>query len=89
MLTAVSPAVLTRGQSATVTLTGAATNFVQGTTQLTAGQGITVGTLTVSSATTLTVQLTAAANATIGPRTLLVTTGAEEALSPNGLGVRE
>ena len=42
----------------------------------------------VSNATTLSVQLTAAANATLGPRTLVVTTGGEEAVLPNGLTVQ-
>jgi hypothetical protein len=71
-----------------VTLTGVNTNFVQGTTQVTAGAGITVGTVTVTSATTLSVPLTVAGNAAVGPRTLVATTGSEQAVLPNGLVVQ-
>ena len=87
MVSGVNLAALTRGQTATVTVTGANTNFARGTTQVNAGPGVSVGTVTVANSTTLSVQLTVAANAATGPRTLLVTTGGEEAALPNGVMV--
>jgi len=43
--------------------------------------------VTVNSSTSLTAQLVVAANATIGPATLVVTTGTEEAALPNGFTI--
>jgi len=64
------------------------TNFVQGTTVVTVGPGITVGTATVTNATTLSVTLTVAGNAVAGRRTLVAATGSEQAVLPNGLLVQ-
>jgi uncharacterized circularly permuted ATP-grasp superfamily protein len=72
----------------TVTLTGKNTSFVQGTTVVNAGPGITVGTVTVTNSTTLSVPLTVVANATVGLRTIVVATGSEQAVMPNGLTVQ-
>jgi hypothetical protein len=52
---------------------------------VTALPGITVGTVTGTNATTLTVQLTAASGAVEQPVSLLAITGSEEAVLPNGL----
>jgi hypothetical protein len=60
------------GTSVTVTLTG--TNFVAGTTVQVVGAGVTAGAVTLSSATSLTVPLTIASNATPGPYGVTVTT---------------
>ena len=84
-VTAGTPALLTvipntgqQGQqNLNVQLTGQFTHFVQGTTQVTFGAGITVNTVTVASATGLTASISIAANATLGDRTVTVTTGAE------------
>jgi hypothetical protein len=83
-----NPAIAPVGQTTTVTLTGASTNFVQGTTLVTAGPGITVGMVTVTNSTILSVPLTVAANAAVGPRTLVAATGSEQAVLPNGLKVQ-
>jgi hypothetical protein len=50
-----------------------------------AGPGITVGTVSVLNATTLTAQFTVASTAPLGPHSIIVTTGAEEATLPNVL----
>ncbi len=50
----ISPSTITRGTSATYTITGTNTNFVQGTTVLSPIPGVTVG---------MTVKLKAASNA--------------------------
>ena len=86
-----SPATGGLGETIKVTLTGVNTHFVQDTTKVSAGAGLTVGSVTVNSATSLTVPLTIAANATPNPVSLLATTvgnaGAEEAVLPNGFTI--
>jgi hypothetical protein len=85
VLTQISPSTLARGTSGTYTITGTNTSFVQGTTQLSPIPGVTIGPITVTSTTTMTVQLTAAANATAQPYSVLAITGAEQDVLPNGL----
>jgi hypothetical protein len=50
--------------------------------------GITVSNLNVISGTSLTVQLTAGASVAAYPTSIVVTTGAEEAVLPNGFVVQ-
>ena len=59
--------------------------FAQGSTQLSPIPGVTIGAITVNSATSLTVQLTAAADAVTQPSSILATTGSEQTVLPNGL----
>ncbi|MEP6715098.1 MAG: S-layer homology domain-containing protein [Terriglobia bacterium] len=80
-----APATLARGAPGTFTITGLNTNFVQGTTQVSPLPGVTIGTVTVNSATSLTVQLTADVNAVAKPYSILAITGSEQAVLPNGL----
>lgn len=87
VIAGVSPNSGTPTATVNVTITGANTHFAQGTTQIASGAGITAQNITVNSATSLTAQLVIAANATIGPATLVVTTGTEEAALPNGFTV--
>jgi hypothetical protein len=81
----IAPSTLAPGATATFTITGTNTTFVQGTTTLAPIPGVTIGTITVNSATSLTVQLTAASNATAQPESIDVITGTQEAVLPNGL----
>ena len=75
------------GQTLSVTITGAYTNFVQGSTVASFGAGISVGgaaegaagPVTVSSATTAVAQLGIDAAAPPGPRAVTVSTGAQSA----------
>jgi len=83
------------GQTVTVTLYGLVTHFAAGTTQVTAPTGITVSNVTVTSPTSLTVQLNISPGAipSLGvaggrPYSLDVTTGSEEAMLPNGFTVQ-
>jgi uncharacterized repeat protein (TIGR01451 family) len=85
MITQISPAILTPGPTGTYTITGVNTNFVQGVTQLSPIPGVTTGTVTVNSPTSMTVQLTATASAVPQPYSILVITGSEQAVLPNGL----
>jgi hypothetical protein len=58
---------------------------IQGTTTLAAIPGVTIGTITVTSPTTMTVQLTAASNAVAQPYSVLAITGFEQDVLPNGM----
>jgi hypothetical protein len=87
-LLSVSPNSGQQGQNiATVAIVGQNTNFVQGTTVATFGAGITVNSLTVNSATTATANITIQNGATLGARTVTLTTGAEIVALNNGFTV--
>ncbi len=88
ILTQINPSTLPVGTSGTYTITGNNTNFVQGTTQLSPIPGVTIGAITVSSPTSMTVQLTASANAVAQPYSILAITGTEQDVLPNGLIVQ-
>jgi photosystem II stability/assembly factor-like uncharacterized protein len=97
VVTQVTPASGSLGQTLTVTLSGMAShfNFAPGTTQVTVPAGITASNVTVSSPTSLTVQLTISPGAipsnTVpagSPYSIVVTTGSEEAMLPNGFIVQ-
>ena len=88
IVTWASPATASPGQNVLVTLIGQNTNFSNGVTQVNAGTGITVSNITVSSATSLTAQFTVSLGAGLGPRSITVTTGSEEATLPNSFQVR-
>jgi photosystem II stability/assembly factor-like uncharacterized protein len=76
------------GQVVTVTLNGVNTHFVQGTTQVAAPAGVTASNITVLSGTNLTVQLAVGASVVPNPKSIVVTTGTEEAVLPNGFLVQ-
>ncbi len=80
-VTAVTPASGLQGQTLNVAVTGQFTAFVNGTTTASFGPGITVNSVTVSTATTATVNVTIGALADIGSRTVTLTTGAQIASS--------
>jgi Beta-propeller repeat/S-layer homology domain len=87
VIASISPQTLHPGTSGTFTITGANTNFTSAT-QLNAIPGVTIGAITVNSATSLTVQMTAAADAVVEPRSLDAITGTQEAVLPSGLLVQ-
>jgi RHS repeat-associated protein len=82
-----APAAGNQAQTLPVTITGQFTHFSQGASVVSFGAGITVGPATVTSSTSLTVQVTIAENAATGPRTVTVTTGTETASAPNAFTV--
>jgi S-layer homology domain len=88
VLTGINPATLSLGTTGTFTITGTNTNFVQGTTTLSPIPNVTIGTITVNSATSLTVQLTAAATANPEPYSIIAITGSEQDVLPNGLVIQ-
>lgn len=87
-LTLITPGAGIRGSSQVYTVTGENTHFVQGTTVLAPIPGVTVGAITVLGPTSLTVELTTAANATVQPYSIVAITGTEEAVLPNGFVIQ-
>ena len=82
-LSSISPSTIPAGQTTTVTVNGVNTHFVQGTTTVSPIPGVTIGTITVSSASSFTVDLTPSADE--APESIHVITGTEEAVIPNAL----
>jgi uncharacterized repeat protein (TIGR01451 family) len=83
-----SPASASLGKTVTVTLAGQNTNFVAGVTQVNSGEGTTVSNITVVNGSVLTAQFAVSPGAALGPRSITVTTGSEEATLPNGFQVQ-
>ena len=79
---------LTVGSNADITVTGISTNFVQGTTVVNPIPGIEVNSVTVTSPTSLTVNVTAGSMPTNQPEAFWVTTGSEDAVLPAALSVQ-
>jgi hypothetical protein len=66
-----------QGREETVSITGSFTNFVQGTTQANFGADITVNSVTVSSPTSASADITISSSATTGARAITLSTGAQ------------
>jgi hypothetical protein len=77
-----------QGQRLQVDVVGANSSFAAGSSQAVFGPGITVNGIDVQSATRLTVDITIAPDAGVGPRLVAVQTGNEEALLLNAFFVR-
>ena len=89
IVVSIAPNAASPGETLTVTITGQNTFFTGGTPQVLAGPGIAASNITVNSATSITAQLTVAANAAPGPRSITVTIPGEiEATLPNGFKVQ-
>jgi hypothetical protein len=82
-----NPATASPGQAVSVMIVGQNTNF-SSATQVNAGAGITVSNVNVVDATTLTAQLVVALGVVVGPRSITLITGSEEATLPHGLRVQ-
>jgi hypothetical protein len=88
IVVSVAPNIAAPGQTVNVTITGQNTYFNGGTPQVVAGPGITVSNIAVTSATTMTAQLTVAGDAAVGRRSITVTVPGEiEATLPNGFSI--
>jgi len=82
-ISSLSPNSAQQGSAPTVTITGTGTHFSQGSSTVTfSNPGITVGTVTVSSATSLTVSIAVSPSSATGAVNLTVTTQNEVAASP-------
>jgi hypothetical protein len=82
-----SPVTGNAGSTVNVTLAGSNTHFATGTSVVNAGPGITVNSVVAIDGTTLTAQFVIDPAATSGPRSIVVTTGAEQAVLPNGFRI--
>ena len=82
------PETASPGQALTVTLTGVNTHFAQGATQVATAPGIRVSDIVVDCETRLRVHLAVAATFVPKPTSIVVTTGAEEAVLSNRFSVR-
>ena len=88
VITLVSPNSGQQGQAnLNVAVTGQFTHFVQGQTAAGFGAGITVNSTTVTDATHATANVTIAAGAALGTRTVTLTTNSETAVLANGFTV--
>ncbi len=88
VVTQIDPNIGNPGAAVTVALTGQYTNWVNGTTTVSFGPGITVGAVTVSDATDLSAAITISSGAALGPVDVVVTTGAEVESVPGGFTVQ-
>ncbi len=86
-LSNISPNAAQQGQTGSVTILGSYTNFAPGLSQVSFGAGVTVNSVTVNSATSLSAQISVSAAATPGLRNVTVQTGAQTATGPNGFSV--
>jgi hypothetical protein len=89
IVVSVTPNAASPGQTVMAAISGQNTYFNGGTPQVIAGPGITVSNISVTSATTLTAQLSVAPDAATGPRSITVAVAGEiEATLPNGFRVQ-
>jgi hypothetical protein len=89
-ISSVNPSGGQQGQSnLNISITGQSTHFAAGTSSLSLGAGITVGTVTVTDATHLTAQISIDEAASLGGRTVTVTTGSELVALANGFTVAQ
>jgi RHS repeat-associated protein len=86
-ITSISPSSGPQAQGGPVGIMGLNTHFVQGTSVVSFGPGITVSNVNVTCPTCLTAQLQISPTATPGPVTVTVTTGSEVASLANGFTI--
>jgi len=83
VVTGVSPSSGAVNTVVSVTITGQNTNFLQGTTTVSAGPSILVTAINVTSSTSLTAQFSIPSNAAAEPVSVIALTGPEEDVGPN------
>lgn len=86
LVASLSPTAGGQGQTVDITITGVNTTFGP-LTQVNLGTGVTVQSVSVTSPTTIVARALIAANASVGPRLVAVSTGREEALLPSGFAI--
>ena len=75
VITQINPNIGNPGQTLNVTISGQYTAWVQGTSTVSFGTGITINTVTVNSAGSLVANITIGGGTPVGPTTVSVTTG--------------
>ena len=86
-VTSIDPNAGQQGLTRNVAITGVFTNWQNTVTSVSYGAGITVNSNVVNSATSLTNNITIDADATLGPRDVVITTGTEVLTVPGGFTV--
>jgi hypothetical protein len=86
-LAALSANTMSAGATADITVSAVDTHFSQGVTAVNPIPGFTVNSVTVTSPTTMTVNVTAGSSSTNQPEPFWVTTGSEDAVLPAALAV--
>jgi hypothetical protein len=86
VIVSVNPATGQLGQTFALTITGLNTQFTSQST-VSLGSGIAVNSVTVGSATSLVVNITVDSEASVGGRTVVVTTGSQVVTLPDGFFV--
>ena len=87
-ITQINPNIGNPGQALSVNIYGQYTNWVNGTTTVNMGSSITVGSVTVTSPTTLTADITIGSTAATGPVDVTITTGGEVETVPGGFTIQ-
>ncbi len=88
VITEINPNIGTDGQTdLNVTITGLYTDWIQGTTTVSFGSGITVNSVTVNSTNSLVANISIGASTPTGPYTVTTTTGGEVETVPGGFTV--
>ncbi len=88
VITQINPNFGNPGQTLNVTLTGLYTDWIQGTTTVSFGSGMTVNTVTVSLTNSLVANITIGASTPTGPYDVTTTTGGEVETVPGGFTVQ-
>ncbi len=87
LIASLAPSEGHQGQTLDVLITGQGSDFQPGNTQVVFGPGITVNTTTVNDPGSVTVNITVAADAGLGPRLVSASTGTTEAILANAFNV--
>jgi hypothetical protein len=90
IINSASPSTLPVGGSASFSVSGVNTSFLQGSTTIVAvdNGAVTASDIQVYGPTSLSFTLTAAGNATVEPVSIYIQTGSNEAVLPNGVSVQ-
>ncbi len=88
-VTSIDPNAGQQGLTRNVNITGVFTNWQTGLTSVSYGAGVTVNSNTVGSATALTTNITIDADAVLGPRDVVITTGTDVLTVPGGFVVTD
>ncbi|HEY5329958.1 MAG TPA: Ig-like domain-containing protein [Acidobacteriaceae bacterium] len=83
-ITVVNPGNGAQGQTLNVALAATGTHFIQGTTFVNFGTGITINSLTITDPTDAVANISISNTTTVGPRTITMVTGGEYASSTAG-----
>ena len=88
VLASVSSPSIVHGNTVTETIVGSGTHFAAGATSILPIPGVTFNNVTVAGPYAVVADFTVAANARLQPQSIVVKTGSEDAVLPNGLTIQ-